>query len=121
MKEGWTSTLSTGDLLCGETSFDGDPDYGHDKQCFCETDPSYEEKPPAERCADKEKDDCVCSGVVYYGQKICPFDDVPLDFAEMKDYSFITREVEGSIQCSNKEFGDPIKGKEKQCFCEQNN
>jgi hypothetical protein len=67
MKKGWTSTLSTGDLLCGETSFDGDPDYGYDKQCFCESDGSYEPAPAAEVCAEKEKDDCVCSGIVYYG------------------------------------------------------
>jgi hypothetical protein len=39
----------------------------------------------------------------------------------MKDYSFVTREVEGSIQCGNREFPDPVPGKEKQCFCEQNN
>ena len=31
MKEGWTSSISNGELLCDENSFDGDPAYGHDK------------------------------------------------------------------------------------------
>lgn len=31
LKYGWTSALSNGDLACVDTSFDGDPDYGHDK------------------------------------------------------------------------------------------
>lgn len=31
LKYGWTSALSNGDMMCTETSFDGDPDYGHEK------------------------------------------------------------------------------------------
>ena len=31
MKYGWTSALSNGDMMCAEQSFDGDPDYGHEK------------------------------------------------------------------------------------------
>lgn len=91
MKHGWTSALSSGDMLCGETSFDGDPAYGYDKQCFCETDPSYEVAPPAELCAEKERDECQCTGTVYYGRKTCPYDDVPLDFNEMMDYGYVSR------------------------------
>lgn len=83
-KFGWTSALSTGDLLCASNSFDGDPDYGHDKQCFCAADPTYEPAPPIEKCAlEKEKTDCVCSGTVYYGRANCPYDGEPLGLSEM--------------------------------------
>lgn len=66
MKNGWTSTISNGDLLCDVNSFNGDPAYGHDKQCFCAADPSYEPAPPVERCAN-ENEECVCQGTVYFG------------------------------------------------------
>lgn len=118
VKYGWTSTLSTGDLACVDTSFDGDPDYGHDKQCFCETDPSQEAPPPVERCSENEGGECSCSGTVFYGRKSDPVDNAPLEFNDMKDYGYISITVDGSIQCSNGEFGDPAPGFAKQCFCE---
>lgn len=37
---------------------------------------------------------------------------------EMKDYSYVSRQVDGAIPCGNMEFGDPIRGASKQCFCE---
>lgn len=73
MKGGWTSLLSNGQLLCDQNSFSGDPVYGHDKQCFCEADPSYDPAPPVERCA-LEGDECICQGTVYYGVKNDPFE-----------------------------------------------
>jgi hypothetical protein len=111
VKTGWTSTLSNGDLLCQQNSFDGDPDYGHDKQCFCAQDPEYELAPPVEKCAlEKDKTDCVCTGTVYYGVANCPFDGEPLGLEEMKEYGFVSRQVEGSIGCNSFEFGDPMHG-----------
>jgi hypothetical protein len=118
LQYGWTSILSNGDLMCTETSFDGDPDYGHEKQCFCAADPVYEEPYPVERCAEKEGAECECSGTVYYGRKTCPFDDTPLNYIEMRDYGFTSRQVEGTIMCGNNEFTDPAQGFPKQCFCE---
>lgn len=104
--------------MCTETSFDGDPDYGHEKQCFCQADPVYEPPYPVERCAEKEGAECECSGTVYYGRKTCPFDETPLNYIEMRDYGFNSRQIEGTIMCNNAEFGDPAKGFAKQCFCE---
>lgn len=71
-----------------------------------------------ERCAEKEGDECECSGTVFYGRKTCPFDDVPLGYIEMRDYGFNSRQIEGTIKCNNAEFGDPARGVAKQCFCE---
>lgn len=96
MKKGWTSKMSNGDLLCDENSFDGDPAHGHDKQCFCEADPDYTPAPAAEFCAD-EGQECNCDGTVYYGGKFCPFDGGVVGFAEMKEGSYVSRSVEGSI------------------------
>lgn len=110
-KKGWTSVISNGDLLCDQNSFDGDPDYGHQKQCFCQADPSYEPPPPVQKCGlEKDKTDCVCTGTVYYGRANCPFDDAPLDFMEMKDFGFVSRQVDGAIGCNSFEFGDPVRG-----------
>lgn len=38
----------------------------------------------------------------------------------MKEYGFVSKNVEGAIGCNSMEFGDPVKGANKQCFCEQN-
>lgn len=73
-----------------------------------------------EKCAaEKDKTDCVCTGTVYYGRASCPFDGEALTFQDMKGYSFVSRQVDGAIGCNSFEFGDPVKGAEKQCFCEQ--
>jgi len=119
MKNGWTSTLSNGDLLCENQAFDGDPDYGFEKQCFCQEDPIHEPAPPVERCAlEQDRTDCVCQGTVYYGQQKCPYEGEQLSFEAMKDYNFVSRDVDGAIECSNLEFGDPRPHHLKQCFCE---
>lgn len=112
MKGGWTSLLSNGQLLCDQNSFDGDPSYGHEKQCFCDADPSYEPQPPVDHCAD-ENEECICQGTVYYGLKDCPFDMVPIDFMEMQEFGFSSRTVEGSIGCNSFEFSDPHHGSKK--------
>ena len=39
---------------------------------------------------------------------------------EMMDSGYSSRTVEGSIACNNQEFGDPVHGQKKQCFCEAN-
>lgn len=117
MKGGWTSLISNGELLCDQNSFDGDPVYGHDKQCFCAADPSYEPMPPVEKCAN-ENEECICSGTVYYGRKDCPFEGNVMGFLEMKDFGFSSRTVEGAIGCNSFEFSDPAHGSTKQCFCE---
>jgi len=47
-----------------------------------------------------ENEICICDGLVKYGVG--------------RTYS---KYSSGSIECSNREFGDPIHGKEKDCFC----
>ena len=51
----------------------------------------------------------------------CPYEGEALGLGEMKDYNFVSRQVEGSIACNNYEFGDPTPGHPKACFCEPDN
>jgi hypothetical protein len=112
MKGGWTSLISNGELMCDQNSFDGDPAYGQDKQCFCEADPSYEPMPAAEFCAG-ENEECLCNGIVYYGMRYCPFEGDQIGFMEFQEFGYSSREVEGSIGCNTFEFGDPAHGSAK--------
>jgi len=71
------------------------------------------------KCAD-EGEMCSCeNGQVFFGQRHNDM-NTQLTFREMKQASYRSKSVFGSITCSSKAFGvDPLRGQEKQCYCKQ--
>jgi hypothetical protein len=54
-----------------------------------------------EKCAN-EGEECICLGTVYYG--------LPTSFDDMIKEPHMIQDSQGSIQCNNDVFGDPIRG-----------
>lgn len=98
-----------GEFECSNEEF-GDPIYGRHKHCYCEP---YEPF----LCAAEEGAICECWGTVFYGVKYNDENSIA-DFWDLEWEEHATKIVMGSIECSNAEFGDPIHGREKQCFCD---
>mmetsp|Transcript_38619 Transcript_38619/g.75985 ORF Transcript_38619/g.75985 Transcript_38619/m.75985 type:complete len:1819 (+) Transcript_38619:53-5509(+) len=84
-------------VTCSNTEF-GDPIVGTVKECFCNHEMGTK---CAEEHAPGKAGVCQCNGKVSYGAE-----------GEWK-----SKEVLGSVECNNNNFGDPIRGVRKACFC----
>jgi hypothetical protein len=95
----------TNGVQCNNSVF-GDPKYGYAKACYIVSSakvPSIKPGGYNYQCAAKEEKQCSFSGTydVAYG---------------VKDKWIIIPNVNGSILCSNKTFGDPYPGRGKSCY-----
>lgn len=95
--DSWVEKRVSGTINCSNSVF-GDPKYGHAKKCICIPD-----EVAGVECA-KENGTCECEGTVKYG---------------VGD-SWATKNVSGTIKCSNSIFGDPKYGYAKKCICVPN-
>lgn len=72
-------------------------------------------------CAEGEGQECICTGQVLYGRKFLtgnPGSGATASVSQMKTTGYKTKEVSGSITCSNSGMGgDPLSGYYKYCQC----
>ena len=71
-------------------------------------------------CASGENEECKCSGTVVYGRKFVagkPGSGALASIVDMTKSKFKEKAVTGSIKCSYKVFGDPLRGFYKHCMC----
>jgi hypothetical protein len=99
--------------MCNNGVF-GDPIPGQRKQCYCQ---SGSVKPKVLKCGD-ENEDCTCKGNIFYGASIV--DGKAADFESMLSNSFSYKLSSGDapVKCNNANFGDPLPGTPKSCFCD---
>eukprot|EP00931_Biecheleriopsis_adriatica_P028350 TRINITY_DN16910_c0_g3_i1.p1 TRINITY_DN16910_c0_g3~~TRINITY_DN16910_c0_g3_i1.p1 ORF type:complete len:439 (+),score=79.55 TRINITY_DN16910_c0_g3_i1:188-1318(+) len=77
---------------------------------------------PAVQCA-TQGEMCVCSGKVYFGRRYKRVEGKetqdPIDFRGLTSFKHKVRDVDGSISCNRKGFGDePISGRPHACWCQ---
>ena len=104
---------SHGSIMCNNEVF-GDPTPGRRKQCFCETGVFAKH---VLKCGD-EGEDCTCKGNIFYGASVV--DEKASDFYKMLTKNFNWKPSNGKepVKCDNAQFGDPLPGEPKTCFCD---
>lgn len=93
-KDKFFTKVVSGQITCANSAF-GDPIVGTVKDCFCKD-------VKGDRCA-TENGKCACNGAVWYGSK----------------NKWVRKSITGSVDCNNNNFGDPIPGTVKECFCQE--
>jgi len=73
-------------------------------------------------CAESEGLTCHCEGTVRYARKFRDaggprFAAILFDAEEATGTGYKDRDVSGSVTCNNQEFGDPLVGILKHCYC----